>query len=238
MSIVFLKTPFHKLSIGYTTKSHGFSIGDYSNFNLAEHVGDEYKCVIKNRAHFLSYFPKKSSVKWLEQQHTNVAISFEDYIAQPCDAIYTSTKNRICAVMTADCLPIILFDKGMTKVAAIHAGWKGLANGVLESTLKQFVGLDIVVWFGPCITQPYFEVGQDVYDKFTKNNETNKTAFIEKQNNKYLFDMKKVATNILNKNRCIDIVDSKLCTYSDDRFYSYRKSGKTGRIASFIVLGD
>lgn len=103
----------------------------------------------------------------------------------------------------------------MTKVAAIHTGWRGLSQGILEVALKEFVGLELVAWVGPCISANFYEVGSDVYDKFIEQHQTFGQAFRSKSKDKYLFDMKLVARQILNDSHYFDIVDSGLCTYSN-----------------------
>ena len=232
MSVVFINTPFTRLKLGYTNNTQGFSKEKYAKLNLSDNVGDKHLVVEKNRNLFKSYV--NADVKWLRQNHTNIVKNFDEYDGEFCDAIFTSRPKQACVVLTADCLPIILFDKRMTKVAAIHAGWKGLSKGILEETLKEFVGLDIVAWLGPCISEPYYEVGEDIHDKFLQQHENFGQAFRQKSDDKYLFDMKFIAKQILNDNHCFDIVDSSLCTYSNKRFYSYRKEGITGRQATFV----
>jgi len=234
MSVVFINTPFKGLKLGYTNNTQGFSKGSFSKLNLSEMVRDNPLVVEKNRNLFKSYI--NADIKWLNQNHTNIVKSFDECQSEPCDAVFTDKPKQVCTVLTADCLPVLIFDKKLTKVAAVHAGWKGLVNGVLESTLKEFDGLDMVAWFGPCITQKHFEVGQDLYDAFIEQNATYTQAFRSKGDDKYLFDMKFVARQILNQHNCIDVVDSGLCTYSNKRFYSYRKDGVTGRQASFIWI--
>ena len=170
MSVVFINTPFKGLKLGYTNNTQGFSKGNFSKLNLSEMVRDNPLVVEKNRNLFKSYI--NADIKWLNQNHTNIVKSFNECESEPCDAIFTDKPKQVCTVLTADCLPVLIFDKKLTKVAAVHAGWKGLANGVLEATLNEFVGLDMVAWFGPCITQKHFEVGQDVYDTFIERNAT------------------------------------------------------------------
>jgi YfiH family protein len=232
MSVIFVSAPFPKLKMGYTNKTHGFSKEKYAKFNLSTNVGERYFQVERNRNLFKKCL--NTDIKWINQQHTNIVKKFDEYDGQECDAIFTDKPNQACVVLTADCLPIILFDKQVTKVAAIHAGWKGLYHGILEETLKEFIGLDIVAWFGPCISKDYYEVGKEVYDKFSQQNIELREAFHSKGQDRYLFDIKQIARQILNNNHCFDIVDSNLCTYSDKRFYSYRKEGVTGRQASFV----
>ena len=234
MSVVFINTPFPRLKLGYTNKIQGFSKDKYAKFNLANNVGDKHLAVEKNRNLLNSYV--SADIKWLRQNHTNVVQSFDEYDGGFCDAIFTDKVKQACIVLTADCLPIMLFDKKMTKIAAIHAGWRGLANGILEATLKEFVGLELIAWFGPCITEPYYEVGKDVHDRFIEQHENFGQAFRSKSEDKYLFDIKFIARQILNDNHCFDIVDSNLCTFSNKRFYSYRKEDITGRQASFIWI--
>ena len=235
MAVFFINTPFKGLKLGYTNNTQGFSKGSFSKLNLSNNVRDNPSVVERNRNLFKSYID--ADIKWLKQDHTNIVKRFDECETEPCDAVFSDKSKQVCAILTADCLPVLIFDKKLAKVAAIHAGWKGLANGVLESTLKEFKGLDMVAWFGPCITQKYFEVGQDVYDAFIEQNATYTQAFISNGDNKYFFDMKFVAKQILNQYNCIDVVDSGFCTYSNKKFYSHRKDGGvTGRQASFIWI--
>ena len=234
MSVVFINTPFKGLKLGYTNNTQGFSKGSFSKLNLSDNVRDNPLVVEKNRNLFKSYI--NVCIKWLRQDHTNILKSFDECESESCDAVFTDKPKQVCTVLTADCLPVLIFDKNLTKVAAVHAGWKGLVNGVIEVTLKEFIGLDFVAWFGPCITQNHYEVGQDVYDAFIQQNATYTQAFRSKGDDKYLFDMKFVARQILNQYNCTDVVDSGLCTFSNKRFYSHRKDGVTGRQASFIWI--
>lgn len=138
MSVVFIKTPFPKIKLGYTDNTQGFSRDSFAKFNLSKNIGDKQSVVEKNRSLFKSHFD--ADVKWLKQNHTNIVVSFDGCGEGFCDAIFTDKSKQACVVLTADCLPIILFDKKMTKVAAIHAGWRGLSRGIIEATLNSSLG--------------------------------------------------------------------------------------------------
>ena len=221
-----------------TTRDGGISLQPYDGLNLGMHVGDDREVVQTNRDLFVRFNNLPSNPVWLEQTHSTVVTRLSaptDEVVE-ADASITSKGGVVCGVMTADCLPILLTDIEGSQVAAVHAGWRGLANGIVENTVRQF-DKPVVAWLGPAIGSSAFEVGEDVYDVFISHDPIAEWAFRSKGNGKYLADMSLLATQRLKEAKVKDIIDSGLCTYSDPkRFYSYRREGITGRQATFIWI--
>lgn len=233
----------HTLS---TLRSGGYSCGAYAGMNLGDHVGDTAEIVAKNRQLLVEQFQLPQSPTFLTQIHSNLVkrlpLNSEDKTA---DACYSNQPNQVCLIMTADCLPVIFAAENGQEVAAAHAGWRGLANGILENTLHCFNAPadKIKVWLAPAISAKAFQVGQDVYDAFCLNNETAKQAFkIDDQNQgKYFADIYQLARIRLQQAGALskNISGGEYCTYSDpEKFYSYRRDKITGRMATLIWFED
>lgn len=178
---------------------------------------------------------------WINQIHGALAIEAQPQnMDKDADATYTSNVNHICIVTTADCLPILICNKQGTHVAAIHAGWRGLASGIIEATVKamQLPSDDLLVWLGPAIGPQKFEVGKDVYDAFTSQHPESAAAFLPNRPNKWLADLYSLAKIRLNSQGVKQIYGGNFCTYSqEDLFFSYRRDkGQTGRLASLIWI--
>lgn len=221
-----------------STRIGGVSKGAYQGLNLGVHVEDDPILVLQNRA-MLSQFAKlPSSQVWLNQTHSTNVIECDSARSKTLDAdgSITSTQGVVCCVMTADCLPVLLTDIEGSKVAAVHAGWRGLADGILENAVKQF-DKPVLAWLGPAIGADAFEVGQDVFKQFVQHSPQAKNAFISKGKDKYFADMSLLAKQRLNSVGVDMIFNSDMCTYNDpDKFYSYRRDGVTGRQATFIWI--
>ncbi|HIE39814.1 MAG TPA: peptidoglycan editing factor PgeF [Thiomicrorhabdus sp.] len=243
-----------------TTREGGVSTASFDSFNLALHVGDEVQCVEENRRRLVAQAKLPSSPFWLDQQHTDVAIklsknSLNTYtlnnLPPPvADASWTTEKGCVSVVMTADCLPLLITNQQGTLVCAIHAGWKGLQQGIVQKTILEFSSQvngcspqELLVWIGPAIQQNYFEVGKDVLDLFVANDPLNKDFFIplpKKRGGelqKYQADLIGLVIKELNALGITAILGGDLCSYAQkDLFYSYRRSGQTGRMASLIWI--
>ena len=164
-----------------TTRKGGYSVGpNYGKLNLSHHVGDEHNSVNLNIKQLMDIVP--NDICWIEQVHGKKIIQLPKNIASSkADACYSKDKNVICAVRTADCLPILITDIRGTFVLTIHAGWRGLGIGIIEEAINKINSSnDLIVWLGPCISQENFEVGHDVYEFFNKNDKNCISAFIEK----------------------------------------------------------
>lgn len=222
-----------------TTRQGGRSTAPFDSLNLGSHVGDDALTVVANR-NLLNPFVPTEPV-WLEQVHGTHVILAEHATCVPrADACVSRRANAVCTVMTADCLPVLLCDEAGSVVGAAHAGWRGLADGVIEATVDamQVKPSSLMAWLGPAIGPHAFEVGDEVREIFTQHDPDAASAF-QLHGNKYLADIPALARLRL---RALG-VDAKriyggdLCTYNDaERFYSYRRDGKTGRMATMIWL--
>ncbi len=247
-NLTFIKPnwPASKAIKAYTsTRLGGFSKPPYQGFNLAFHVEDNFKTVLKNRKLLSIELNLPSEPFWLDQRHTTDSLYFsaENKNTIPvADASWADKPNLVSIIMTADCLPLLITNKSGTLVSAIHAGWQGLANGVVQKSIQALPEnpANLMVWIGPAISQDFFEVGEDVRQAFVKKSAEFKTCFKEKQGvlHKYLANLPDLVKIILNKLGVQAIYSSDLCTFkNEDLFYSYRREGVTGRIVSLIWCG-
>lgn len=227
-----------------TTRKNGFSVGPYASLNLAQHVADDSLIVERNRNLLVEKFDLPSSPIWLEQTHSNTVIVADHHQASgiPClaDASWTFKPAVVCAVLTADCLPVFFTNKQGDRIAVAHAGWRGLLNGIISATFSA-LGIraeDCLVWLGPAISMDAFEVGHDVYQVFSSKNYENKAAFVQKDEHHWLCDIYQLARIELQQLGIQSIYGGDRCTYSDEElFYSFRRDGvQTGRMASLIWL--
>jgi hypothetical protein len=225
-----------------TTRIGGFSSPPYEGFNLGTHVGDEPANVVTNRDYLVNLALLPESPRWLNQVHSTRVINSHDWqLNSDADAIVSQHINHICTIMTADCLPVLLCNKQGNTVAAIHAGWRGLAAGVIEKTITQFGGdpQDILVWLGPAIGPQQFEVGPDVYQTFIQHDVKASQAFKQTDATHYLANIYLLAKQRLTALGIEAIFGGDLCTATDQRrFFSYRRDHITGRMASIIWISD
>ncbi|UUM30106.1 peptidoglycan editing factor PgeF [Vibrio japonicus] len=231
----------NKVKAFASTRVGGFSRAPYHGLNLGDHVGDDAATVDKNRQWLFEHSDMPSKPVWLNQTHSTVVLELSEPTMNVLDAdgLFTSSANVVCSAMTADCLPVLLTNTRGTQVAAVHAGWRGLANGIVEQAVAKFEG-DVMAWIGPAIGAEAFEVGQDVVDAFTRFESQATNAFSPKQvQGKWLANMNMLVTQRLNKAGVNQVYYSDLCTVEDkERFYSYRRDGITGRQASFIWIEE
>lgn len=227
-----------------TTLIHGgVSQGAFSEFNLAMHVGDDAEAVKANRTKLVEDLRLPSEPAWLEQVHSNKVIHVKEPMARdfplPADASVSASRGVVCAVMTADCLPVFFCDEAGSEVAVAHAGWRGLHAGIISNTVKtmQTAAEKIQVSLGPAIGAENFEVGEEVFRAFVEKSRLNKSAFIATEKNHYLCDIYKLARIELQSLGIDKITGGEFCTYCDSQqFYSFRRQQKTGRMASLIWL--
>lgn len=230
-----------------TTRLGGVSEGPYASFNLGHHVGDNPDHVNQNRDRLLKAVNLHHEPIWLNQTHSNIIINLDNHdltkmVANPptADGCYTVKTQQICAVLTADCLPVLLCNRAGTEVAAVHAGWRGCLSGILSEAIKNFRSppSDIIAWLGPAIGPEAFEVGPEVFEAFTSHEPKNTPAFIPQTNSKYLANLYLLATLSLNRDGVTAVYGGDYCTFTDDKmFFSYRKAGGyTGRMASIIFI--
>ncbi|MCP4988915.1 MAG: peptidoglycan editing factor PgeF [Colwellia sp.] len=227
----------------------GDAISPFDSFNLGLHVGDLAEKVNCNRKFLNQYISDQLinssnssepvTIQWLDQVHGNqvVEVTFTSCHAITADASITRQKNIALAIMTADCLPILLSHKDGIEIAAIHGGWRPLAANIIEKTLDKMQSEpeNIVAWLGPCIGSEAFEVGVEVKEAFTQQDNAFATAFVKQIKGKYLADLHKIAQMQLQSLGVKAISSLDECTYHrTEKYYSYRKVKQTGRMASII----
>jgi polyphenol oxidase len=210
-----------------TTRAHG---------NLADHVGDEKSAVAARRAALRKHLP--ADPLWLTQVHGQRCVVADGAAAGvEADASCAGSTNQVCAVLTADCLPILFCDDAGTTVAAAHAGWRGLLGGVVESTVAAMAvpPQRLMAWLGPAIGPTAFEVGEEVRTAFVANDPDAISAFTARPNGKWLCDLYALARQQLARLDVARVFGGGRCTYTEaDLFYSYRRERDTGRMASLI----
>jgi polyphenol oxidase len=226
-----------------TLRFDGNSQGPYASFNLGRAV-DDWEAIIKNRQQLMSELKLPREPLWLKQVHGTTAILADVNTPKgtEADASFTHIPGIVCTVLTADCLPLLFCNLAGTQVAAIHAGWRGLAAGIIEATVHklQQPSSQWLVWLGPAIGPNVFEVGDEVRTQFTDRDPAAQVAFKTSPNGKWLADIFLLAKQRLKKCGINQIYGGEFCTYSDpNRFYSYRRDQeKTGGMASLIWLGS
>lgn len=223
-----------------TLRTGGASFAPYASFNLGDHVGDDPAMVATNRA-ALAAESGAGAIQWLQQVHgTEVLVATGDMTPE-ADASWTTQPDLACSVMTADCLPVLFCDRAGTTVAAAHAGWRGLCSGVLEATVAA-MGRDpaeLLAWLGPAIGPEAFEVGPEVRAAFLERDREAEPCFKPSRglSGAYLADLYALAHRRLNHAGVTGIYGGDFCTFTEgDRFFSYRRDGQTGRMASLIWL--
>ena len=229
-----------RVHAGTTTRLGGLSRGVYAGFNLATHVDDDPQAVQQNRQLLQTLLQLPSAPVWLTQVHGKVVVAAHEVTALvAADASFTDQADVVCAVMTADCLPVFFTDVQGRYVAIAHAGWRGLVQGILTATLDALpvVRDQIMVWLGPGIGPTAFEVGEDVYAAFTQRAPIYAQAFVRKDPDHWWLNAYTAARLELQLAGVNAVYGGDLCTYSDaQRFYSYRRDHHTGRMASLIWL--
>ncbi len=223
-----------------TVRTGGYSQSPYDSFNLALHVEDDAEKVLANRELLKTTAKLPAPPFWLKQIHSTIAVEVPAFDLSPveADASFTFHPNRICAVMSADCLPIIICNKTGTVVSAIHAGWRGLAGGIIEETLKKIACIPntLLAWLGPAIGSRAFEVKENVLLAF-KGDVTETTFQPAKKPGVWYANLYELARQRLNRLGMSAIYGGEYCTYQEsERFYSFRRSGITGRQATLIWM--
>jgi YfiH family protein len=212
----------------------------YASLNLGSHVGDEPAAVLRNRLLLEQDAALPATPAWLNQVHGTAVLDLSKWQGElaTADAAVSRQVGQVCLVMTADCLPVLFCNRQGTQVAAAHAGWRGLCEGVLEQTLAHFANpADVMVWFGPAIGPGQFEVGAEVRTAFIQKNAGANLAFVPQGDAKYLANIYLLARQRLMAAGVSQFYGGEHCTFSDpELFFSYRRDGQTGRMASCIWL--
>ena len=221
---------------GMTLREGGVSEGAFESLNLGAHVGDDPNAVRENRARFVDTCELPAEPTWLTQVHGDLALVDPEPEAQ-ADASVTRTAGRPCAVLVADCLPVILASLDGGIVAAAHAGWRGLAAGILENTVSA-MDCDpgrLVAWLGPAISRQAFEVGEEVREAFTRHDAEASACFLRNDRGRWMADLYGLARRRLAAAGVAQVHGGGRCTFGEpDAFFSYRRDGQCGRMAAFV----
>lgn len=224
----------------YSDRLGGLSLSPFDSYNLGDHVGDRDQAVQANRLAFQQNMPNK--ICWLTQVHSTKVVEADSNAHQQTEADGSVARRpgAVCVVMTADCLPILLCDLQGTVVCAVHAGWRGLVNGVVENAVAKMNRdpASLMAWMGPAIGPSAFEVGEEVKREFEKHDPHAQLAFQPSAHpGKYLADIFTLAEHRLKRLGLTDIYSERQCTFnSPQHFYSYRRETTTGRMAAAIWL--
>lgn len=225
-----------------TTRHGGVSKGRYASFNQAAHCGDDLACVDANRRRLIA-MTAAPPICWLNQVHgVDVIDAARPRTAPPtADASFSRTPSHACGILTADCLPVLICDRAATLVAAAHCGWRGLAQGVLRRLVDRLPSRaeTLLAWLGPAIAPAHYEVGQDVRDALHATVAASTLAAALQPGRivgKWQADLYALARAELNELGVTEIYGGGFCTYAEERFYSYRRDGVTGRMAALIWL--
>ena len=223
-----------------TTRHGGVSRGCYASMNPADHVEDDPVAVADNRQRLQQVLSLPAAPVWLQQVHgTTVVDAATAGSAPEADAAYSTQAGVVCAVLTAECLPVLLTDTAAESVAVIHAGWRGLAAGVIEQAVQAIgqPGEHMLAWLGPAIGPQAFQVGAEVRDEFMAHDAVATDAFRQAPNGAWTADLYRLARQRLAEVGVTAVHGGGLCSFTDpDRFYSYRRDGITGRMATLIWL--
>ena len=220
-------------------RTGGLSGGAYASLNLGAHVGDDARAVEGNRALLQRALALPAAPLWLEQVHGTTVIDADNDAARRGDAIVARRPGIVCAIQTADCLPVLFAHDRGTSVAAAHAGWRGLSAGILEATVAAMSvpTAELIAWLGPAIGPESFEVGEEVHAAFVSHDTAGAVAFTRNARGRWQADLYCLARQRLQALGVARVFGGGLCTYRDGaRFFSHRRDGGSGRMASLIWL--
>ncbi len=222
-----------------TERAGGVSEGAYADLNLGSHVGDDAQAVTRNRNIVISALKLPEEPSWLEQVHGTDIVDLDTTSTLTADGAVTATPGKICVILTADCLPVLLTNTAGDRVGAAHAGWRGLAKGVLPAAVTAMGGdpSNLVAWLGPAIGPGAYEVGGDVRDEFIAADTAAKDYFEPNANGRWQADLYGLALLGLAAAGVDAIYGGGFCTATEsDRFFSHRREAPCGRMATLIWL--
>ena len=222
-----------------TTRRGGYSTGPYASFNLASHVGDDARAVAENRRRLRDALSLPSEPQWLDQVHGRKVAMLSQPVAGSADAAVVFEPGPVAAVLTADCLPVFLASRAGNRVGIAHAGWRGLATGVVEATVAALATdpAELIAWLGPAIGPSAFEVGGEVRRMFVATQPEAAADFRPGSGQKYLADLPGLARRRLAACGVTAVYGGGHCTVAEPaRFFSYRRDGQTGRMAALMWL--
>lgn len=225
----------------FTTRLGGVSLAPWDSFNVAIHVGDDPAHVAANRTLLRKMLGPDVEPTWLNQVHGTDVVDLDTAVPAPlpasADAAVTTRAGVACVVMVADCLPVLFTTRDGSRVGAAHAGWRGLAAGVLEQTVRamRVPAGELRAWMGPCISREHFEVGEEVREEFVRQDDQASEFFDRNLRGRWQADLVGLARRKLSTVGVNDIKGGSWCTYADRaQFYSHRRDGKGGRLAAVI----
>lgn len=224
-----------------TRYAGGVSLAPYDSLNLAAHAGDTPAAVSANREFVKRELSIPSEPAWLAQPHGGQVIDPNTDNERKADGACTRKPKTVCVVMTADCLPILLCDRAGTRVAALHGSWRGLASGIIDSGIErmQCKPGEILAWLGPAISAKHYEVDAPVRDPVLARYFSCRKAFEASHAEHWFFDLYEAARILLASGGVEAVYGGEFCTYTEpERFFSYRRDGVTGRMASFIWIEE
>ena len=224
------------IEVASSTRVGGVSIGPYESLNVGAHVGDELRHVAENRRRLAAVSSLPGEPRWLQQVH-GIDVVRDPQVGVEADAAYTNTNEVVLAVQTADCLPVVIVAGDGSELACAHAGWRGLAAGVLENTLKQFSAApkSLLAWLGPAISQQAFEVGDEVREAFVAGDPEAESCFRANDAGRWQADLYGLARLRLRAAGIGRVYGGEFCTYTDaERFFSYRRDGQCGRMVTLV----
>jgi len=226
-----------------TLRAGGVSEGAFASLNLGAHVGDDAKAVAENRRLLRAALQLPAEPTWLNQVHGTAVVAaatIEAAAPRPAaDASVAFGSGAVCVVLTADCLPVLFCDRAGTRVAAAHAGWRGLVGGVLAETIKalNIPASELLAWLGPAIEQSAFEVGPEVREQFVARDPNNASAFATNARGRWQADLYQLARNELARLGVTSVHGGGFECFADsERFFSYRRDPRTGRMATLVWL--
>ena len=234
--------PPPRVHAAFTLRTGGVSAAPYASFNLGAHVGDAAAAVAENRRRLRAQLGLAAEPLWLSQQHGTSVVDADRYAqpdSPPADAAITRQSGRVLAVLVADCLPVLIARRDGAAVAVAHAGWRGLAAGVLENTIKALGGAgdELQAWLGPAIGAAHFEVGAEVRAAFCRQDGEAEAAFALNARGRWQCDLYRLAQQRLTAARLSSIHAEPRCTYAQaESFFSFRRDGATGRMAALIWM--
>lgn len=225
-----------------TTREGGSSHGDWASLNLGDHVGDDPAAVASNRRLLAQSAGLPRAPRWLQQVHGTTVVDAATDQLPPADAVFASEPGAVCAILTADCLPVLFCDAAGQHVAAAHAGWRGLAAGVLENTVAALVAAGaprtgLMAWIGPAISAAAYEVGDEVRAAFLAADPAAEAGFAANARGRWQLDLVAIARQRLAAAGVQQVFGGHWCTHGDPtRFFSHRRDGRSGRQATLIWL--
>jgi YfiH family protein len=226
----------------FTLRSGGVSAAPYDSLNVGTHVGDAVEAVRENRRRVRECLRLPAEPVWLQQVHGTDVVDLdvsEGHEQARADAAVTHKGGRVCVIQVADCMPVLFAACDGSAVGAAHAGWRGLAGGVLEQTVRAsgVPATSLIVWLGPTISQQHFEVGDDVRTAFVSGDSAAAAAFETNTRGRWQCDLYSLARRRLAALGVRDVFGGGWCTYADTaRFFSFRRDGQCGRMAALIWL--